>query len=200
MTESSLTGLTDHGPVVALEDASNSSVVVVPRANVTGATATSTTGAAVMDAVAPGDNGLVVANSSHSAQGHDAWMRDMAQPQEELATTGGYIAGSRRDMDRRQEEQNEIRRDMEQCGGDNSDCSDCEEDTTTAATLTMYRCRRCGRSFCRVHSTSHSPCHYTDTGFTYLGFYGHTESEESEEAQRSSSESTTVGSEGSEAN
>ena len=135
MTESSLTGLTDHGPVVALEDASNSS----------GATATSTTGAAVMDAVAPGDNGLVVANSSHSAQGHDAWMRDMAQPQEELATTGGYIAGIRRDMDRRQEEQNEIRRDMEQCDVDNSDC---EEDATAAATL--FRCRRCGGSFCRV--------------------------------------------------
>ena len=94
---------------------------------------------------------------------------------------------------------------MEQCDVDNSDC---EEDTTTAATLpvqtmmtaTPYRCRRCGGSFCRVHITSHSPCHYTDTGLTYLGFYGHTESEESEEAQHSSSESTTGGSEGSEAN
>ena len=86
---------------------------------------------------------------------------------------------------------------MEQCDVDNSDC---EEDTTTAATLTMYRCRRCEGSFYRMHISSHSPCHYTDTGLTYLGFYGHTESEESEEAQHSSSESTTVGSEGSEAN
>ena len=79
---------------------------------------------------------------------------------------------------------------MEQCGVDNSDC---EEDTAE-----VHRCRRCGGSFCRVHITSHSPCHYTDTGLTYLGFHGHTESEESEEAQHSSSESTTVGSDGSE--